>query len=358
MVERSSGPEGVERPRVEVGLGALTAQTRSGTAAESTEALTMLLDTCVLAEDEGLDSAWVAEHHFAADGFLSSPMTVLAALSQRTSRIRLSTNVMIGPLYDPIRLAEDAAVVDQLSRGRLMLGFGLGYRDVEFAGLGRRRQERGRRLDDLINVLRQAWSGKPVEHHGLGTYKTPPVTPLPFQQDGPPVLVGAFAEAGLRRAVRLGNGWLAPELRHWRGLEKRVAALGLDSRTDPFHVAVTVNAFVAARDAWETVRPGVAHVAGQYRSWLVESGDLPALEGKEFEYEADETGKPPQFVAGTPEQCVAQLRPWWRILARLPEHVQPHLILGMTFPGVSREATFESVRLLAREVVPALNAEE
>lgn len=344
------------KPPIEVGLGAISAQTLGGTSAESADALALALDTCVLAEQEGLDSAWWSEHHFAADAYLPSPLTMLAALSQRTRRIRLATNIMVGPFYDPIRLAEDAAVLDHLSEGRLMLGLGLGYRDAEFTGLGHKRTERGRRLDELIDILRQAWSGKPVELHGLNDYSTPPVTPLPRQTGGPDLLVGAFADVGLRRAAESGNGWIAPELSHPRALEKRLAVLDLDSRTDPFHIALTINAFISNDDAWGTVRPGVEHVGRQYRSWLNDSGDLPSLKGKEFGSNGDETGKPPQFIAGTPGQCVEQLRPWWQILSQLPDVVTPHITLRMTFPGVSREATFESVRLLARQVVPALRA--
>ncbi|WP_233716721.1 LLM class flavin-dependent oxidoreductase [Mycolicibacterium vinylchloridicum] len=344
------------RPPIEMGLGAVCAQTLNGTSAENGEALTLALDACVLAENEGMDSAWFSEHHFAADGYLPSPLTMLAALSQRTERIRLATNIMIGPLYNPIRLAEDAAVLDHLSNGRLMLGLGLGYRESEYAGLGRNRRERGRRLDELLTVLRQAWSGKPVEFHGLSDYSTPPVTPSPRQEGGPALLVGAFADVGIRRAAELGNGWIAPELSHPKALSKRLAVLELQTRTEPFHVALTINAFVAAQDAWATVRPGVEHVGRQYRSWLNESGDLPSLKGKQFGSDGDAGGKPPQFVAGTPRQCIDQLLPWWQILADLPANVTGHITIRTIYPGVPRQATLESVRLLAREVLPALRA--
>jgi alkanesulfonate monooxygenase SsuD/methylene tetrahydromethanopterin reductase-like flavin-dependent oxidoreductase (luciferase family) len=177
------------------------------------------------------------------------------------------------------------------------------------------------------------------------------VTPLPARPGGPPILLGAFAEAGVRRARRIGNGWIAPELAHPGGLAKRIRMLELESRSEPFHVAVTLSAFVAARDAWETVRPGAARVAAQYRSWLTESGDLTPPDRAEAP-----GGKPPQFVAGTPEECAEQLRPWWEALSALPPCVVPHFALRTTFPGVSREATLESVRLLARDVVPRLRA--
>jgi alkanesulfonate monooxygenase SsuD/methylene tetrahydromethanopterin reductase-like flavin-dependent oxidoreductase (luciferase family) len=177
---------------------------------------------------------------------------------------------------------------------------------------------------------------------------------LPLQEAGPPLLVGAFADVGVRRAGRIGNGWIAPELRHVGGLRKRLALLDLAQRTEPFHIALTINAFVAARDAWDTVRPGVEQIGRQYREWMAESGDVPKLADKSFEHEGDSSGKPPQFIAGTPEDCVTQLLPWWQELAALPHLVTPHITLRMTFPGVPAKATFESLRLLGEEVVPAL----
>jgi alkanesulfonate monooxygenase SsuD/methylene tetrahydromethanopterin reductase-like flavin-dependent oxidoreductase (luciferase family) len=335
---------------IEVGLGALSAQAVPGTP-EVHEALRRTVEICVAAEEEGLDSVWASEHHFADDGYLPAPLLLLAAVAARTERIRLGTNVAIAGLHHPVRLAEDAAVLDQLSGGRLLLGLGLGYREIEFAGLGLRRQSRVARLEDAVATMRSAWSGDPVPGLGLLGERAVPVTPTPAQPDGPPILLGAFAEVGVRRARRIGNGWIAPVLAHPGALTKRVRMMDLESRSEPFHIAVTLSAFVAARDAWETVRPGAARVTAQYRSWLTESGDLDLPD-------TSEDDKPAQFVAGSPEDCAEQLRPWWTALAALPACVVPHFALRTTFPGVAHEATLESVRLLAREVVPRLRASE
>ncbi|MDP9223969.1 MAG: LLM class flavin-dependent oxidoreductase, partial [Actinomycetota bacterium] len=89
-----------------------------------------------LVEAEGLDAAWVSEHHFSADGYLPSLLPLLAAFAGATHRIELGTGVVLAPFHDPIRLAEDFAVVDQISGGRVIAGFGIGWRDEEFRSFG------------------------------------------------------------------------------------------------------------------------------------------------------------------------------------------------------------------------------
>ncbi|GAA4938371.1 alkanesulfonate monooxygenase SsuD/methylene tetrahydromethanopterin reductase-like flavin-dependent oxidoreductase (luciferase family) [Actinomycetospora succinea] len=156
-------------------------------------------------EDAGFDSFWVTEHHGMPDGYLPSPLTVLAACASVTQRIELASGVVLAPLHHPLRLAEDAALVDRLSHGRLLLGLGLGYAAHEYAAFGVDPATRGARLEALVGALRAAGTGEPFDAPGLGLHDVR-VTPTPARPI--PLWLGGYAERALARAGRLADGHL------------------------------------------------------------------------------------------------------------------------------------------------------
>src|SRR2546430_3447183 len=117
-------------------------------------------------EEAGFDSIWLTEHHFTDDGYLGALMPMLAAIASRTRRVTLGSYVLLAPFYHPLRLAEDAAVVDVISNGRLRLGIGTAYRDEEFAGFVVPRSERLGRTRETIEILKRAWSGERFDYEG------------------------------------------------------------------------------------------------------------------------------------------------------------------------------------------------
>ena len=133
---------------------------------------------------------------------------VAAAVAATTSRIRIGTGLAVAPLHNPVRLAEDAAVVDHLSGGRLILGLGAGYLPQEFRAAGSDWAVRGRRLEETVAVLRAAWTGRPFTHQGsIFTLEEVTVTPAPVQQPLP-IWIGAYAPAAVERAGRVADGHL------------------------------------------------------------------------------------------------------------------------------------------------------
>jgi alkanesulfonate monooxygenase SsuD/methylene tetrahydromethanopterin reductase-like flavin-dependent oxidoreductase (luciferase family) len=159
------------------------------------------LEQCAWADARGFDVVALSEHHGVDDGYMSAPVTLAAAIAGRTARMQINIAAVLVPLHDPVRLAEQLATVQLASGGRLSLVAGLGYRPEEFAMAGVDRRQRGRLLDEYVEVLRKAWTGEPFEWRG----RTVRVTPAP--QSPPVVLIGGSTEKAARRAARLRAGF-------------------------------------------------------------------------------------------------------------------------------------------------------
>ena len=166
------------------------------------------LDQIVWAETIGFDSVWLTEHHFVQDGYCPSPLVVAAAIGERTTRMRIGTNLMLLPLAEPVRLAEDAAALAILTGGRFDLGVGLEYRQLEFDYFGRKISHRPSLMEEGVSIIRQAWSGESISHQGK-RYNIEDIKVSPIPESIPTLLMGGMAEPAIDRAARLGDGFLS-----------------------------------------------------------------------------------------------------------------------------------------------------
>ncbi len=341
---------------VRFGIGLFTGQIPAGSPRTFEQEYRETLELVRLAEALGFDSAWVSEHHGSSDGYFPSLLTMLGAFAAATDRIRLGTGVILTPLHDPIRLAEDAATVDQLSGGRLTIGLGIGWREEEFRMLRIPFAERLARTVDTVHILRHAFTGERFSFAGsVFNYEDVRVTPPPAQSGGPPILMGGYVDAAMRRAGALGDGHItdADDIDFVRHAVSEMESGARDAGKDPapLHLAVFLNTFVApeGEDAWALAREGVIHQWGAYEAW--DAGhDTPSHDSLEPGV-SDEAAARKATIAGTPGQVAAQLRPLVEAFAGRENF---DLIVRLHYPGMAFDTAARAVELFGEHILGPL----
>jgi probable F420-dependent oxidoreductase len=341
---------------VRIGIGLFTGQIPAGSERTFAQEYRETIELVRLAESVGFDSAWVSEHHGASDGYLPSLLVMLAAFAEATSTIRLGTGVILTPFHDPIRLAEDAAVVDQLSDGRLTIGLGIGWRGEEFRMFGVHVRERLARTVETVQILRSAWTGERFSFDGeVFHLDRVRITPPPARPGGPPILLGGYVDEALHRAGRIGDGHIAEADDPARVrtavslMEEGARSAGRDPRA--LHLALMANAFVAESDAWEIAAPGVLHQWGAYEAWD-EGHDTPEHDSLE-PVVGDEGAVRRATAAGTPGEVTHALTP---IVGSLAARDEADLIVRLHYPGMELDDAARAVTLFGERVLPALRA--
>ncbi len=337
---------------MKIGVGLFTGQIPAGSGRSFHDDYRDTLELVKLTESVGLDSAWVSEHHFSADGYLPSLTPMLGAFAAVTERIELGTGVVLAPFHHPVRLAEDFAVVDQLSGGRTICGLAIGWRDEEFREFRIEMSSRARRLTEIVEILRLAWGEERFDFSGRHYHcEGVSVTPKPART--PPILVGGFVDDAVRRAGRIGDGFISS-----RASIDRVAesfAMAADERKaagkqGPPVVGALQNAFVTddpERD-WPMVHAGIGHQLGVYSGWRAGT-DVP---GTPLEVMPPDEGSLRQATAyGTPDEVTAYLEPLVDVLGGYPES---HLVLRLYYPGMTAEPAARAIEAFASKVAPHL----
>ncbi|GEL25045.1 luciferase [Pseudonocardia sulfidoxydans NBRC 16205] len=303
-----------------------------------------LLDLAVLAEQVGFDSFWLSEHHGVPDGWLPSLMPVAAAIAARTTSLRIGTGIAVAPFYDPIRLAEDAAVLDILSKGRFDLGLAVGYRQEEFETFGVKRSERGGRLDEIVEILRAAWRG-PVDHHGkYYSYDGVDVTPKPGSKTVP-IYLGGIAEEAVMRAARGADGFLSSGTSDFETLAERIDKVRAAGARDDLDVCVTKYCFVDRDgDAWGKYKKSYDYIHRLYVA--LTSGELEGLYSASSDDAAiRESLQQEAAILGTPAEVYEQIR---RMQDRIGDfHFHPRMWL----PGIGRKEAETAIRTFGDDVI-------
>ncbi|MER6738039.1 LLM class flavin-dependent oxidoreductase [Streptomyces puniciscabiei] len=296
------------------------------------------LEMAAYADEHGISTVQTEEHHGADNNWLPSPFAFAGAVFGATRRIAVTVSAVIGPLHDPLRLAEEIAVLDLLSGGRLVTVAGIGYRPEEYALFGVDYTRRGRLQDEVLETLLKAWSGEEFTYRG----RTVRLTPRPYTDPHPLLLVGGSSRAAARRAARLGLPFFPsahlPELESY--YKERLTEYGTEgwvmmpaAETPLLHLAEDPDR------AWAHYGEHFLHEARTYASW--QSGEISSAV-RSAATTVEELRAEGVYRVLTSQECVAL--------------GAGSLVLHPLVGGMPVEEGWRSLRLFAERVVPAVGS--
>jgi alkanesulfonate monooxygenase SsuD/methylene tetrahydromethanopterin reductase-like flavin-dependent oxidoreductase (luciferase family) len=304
-----------------------------------------MIDFAAWTESLGFDDVWLSEHHCADDGYIPSPLVAATAIAVKTKRIRIGTAIATAPFYHPVRLAEDAAVLDIISGGRLELGLGLGYRQEEFTGYGLSLDGRGALTSEVMQILRRLWDGEVVTFKGrFFKLEKARIMPRPTQAHLP-LWVGGFNRQAFRRAALYGDGIIGggDMAARYHGYLAELAAAGKDPATARLLCGLLW--FLVSEDPEKTfaeVAPHILHQINTYAQWLQSTTHQIFTPADTTTLKASG-----QLKIVTPEEAIAIFR---NLIATVPIEG----IYGMVPPaGFPLERFAQHVELFANKVIPA-----
>ena len=329
-----------------------------------------VLDEITYGEELGFDSVWLPEHHFAIYGMLGNPLTLAAAVSQRTKRMKIGTAVMVLPFQHPLRVAEDAALVDVLSGGRLLLGFGRGYQPPEFHGFGVPQPDSSAMFLESFEILKRALSGEKFSYKGKFWNIEEPteIFPKPVQRPHPPFYVASVSPRSLDVAARLGLSLIrAPQFSNLDAVAEgfddykaKMREFGHDP--EALDQPLSVRTYVAPTD--EEARAEAKHVVWFYHLLATLLPGAPGRPRPPAGYE--NYPQDPSVLSkltvddvlergtafGSPERVIDVLKTYMQRLG------SSHFMIQMRIGGLEHEKVRRSMKLFAEQVMPALREEE
>lgn len=292
----------------------------------------------------GADLVWFTEHHFVDDGYLPSWVPVAGAMAAVTSRVSFGTDICLLPFNHPLRLAEDLAVLDNLSGGRVEVGVGMGYAPHEFRGFGVPVSRRVSLMDEGIEVLQRCFTGERFSYHGTRyQFDDVRITPGYVQPGGPPLWVAAMSEAGALRAARFGTHFLPQGLKA-KAFDPWVQAVTSAGRRPADHRVGIIRSILVTDDRatdWPLVRAAERYRMVLYNRFFAESGQGFGEPGEAI---------PQTWVVGNVGECVDELERFVRAYGITD------IVTMAVPPGLRPEQMVDSHERLFRDVLPALRA--
>ena len=300
------------------------------------------LDMAAFADQNGFAVVSVEEHHLAENGWLPAPLLLAGMIVARTTRIAVNVTALLVPLYDPIRLAEEIAILDLVSGGRFSFVAGMGYRPLEFAALDKSWDERGKRMDHVLETLITAWRGEPFLYEG----KRIRVTPTPLSKPHPPFAIGGMTKAAARRAARFGlpfyPAMTLPELETvYREALAEQGQRGIIVQPGEANAMVFVDE--DPERAWPELAPYFLREANEYASWRREGVPRPGEQSIDSIADLRAQGR---YAILTPQECLERIH---------GGQAGGTLCLHPLAGGIPIERAWRSLYLFAEKVLSVLS---
>src|SRR6058998_1764065 len=307
------------------------------------------LEEVVRAEDLGFDSVWMEEHHSVVNHYWPSPLPVLAGFATRTSRVLLGTDILVAPFYHPVRLAEDAALIDVMSAGRFVLGAAIGYKPDEFALYGAELEKRGARFEEQLAIIKGLWTDGAVSFKGRYYQVEGRLEPRPVAKPHPPIWIGGWGDITLRRAATLADNWVpgptADLARLLAGKKRFLDNRRAAGRSQPITEWPLTRDLIIADTDRKARELAEAHIMIAYRREYAGGWRHPFIDAS-IATDLDRLMED-RFIVGGPDACVAKIHRF------VEAYGMTHLICRTFFPGMPHRHIMRELELIAREVMPA-----
>mgnify|MGYP003639929364 CR=1 FL=1 len=313
-----------------------------------------IIEQAKVCEDVGFDGFFFTEHHQQEDGYLPSPVLMAGLVGMHTTTLKVGTCVLLMPLYHPIRLAEDIAIVDQATKGRFIAAAaGIAYQPADFDAVGVPQRQRVRRTEEGVEILRQAWTGEPFSYASkYHTIENVRVTPKPYQDGGPPIWLAGWAPPGLTRAGRMADAWIADPIQSVGVIKDYADQYRAEAKKHGREPSVILMRDCVIGDNWADTVAKSGPTMHTHR-WYYEFGgyvedeyikDIKSPDELTFDILAKD-----RLIAGSPAECLDQLQMWSDV-------VKPdYLMLRMRQPGGPPQAeALDDIRRFGEQVIPKL----
>jgi alkanesulfonate monooxygenase SsuD/methylene tetrahydromethanopterin reductase-like flavin-dependent oxidoreductase (luciferase family) len=300
------------------------------------------IDMCAWGDEHGIGSVHLSEHHGSPDGYCPAPLVFAAAIASRTERMRIFISALIAPLHEPVQLAEDLAVLDIISRGRVIPILSGGYREEEFNAVGKDLSVRKNYMDTIAPFLKQAWSGETFTFEE----RTITITPPPYSQPRPMILMGGSSRPAARRAAREADFFIPSGPEIFEFYREELKQLGKPD-PGPMPAAPATVTFVA-RDPdayWRKIARHVQHETNMYAEWAEQARTFSPYK---FYDDLDDLRASGAYRVYRPAELIDAAR---GMVSAQP--IMFHPLCG----GIPPDLAWESLKLFMDEVMPTLREE-